>query len=246
MKLEGKVAIVTGAARGIGKATAQRFAREGAWVILADIETEEAQKAAREIDRDGSRCESFFLDACDFDSARQLVAEVHHRHGRIDILVNNAGIVRDVQLLKMTGQDFKSVLDVNLKGAFNCTRAVAPILVDQGSGRILNAASVVALYGNFGQTSYVASKAGVIGMTRVWARELGRKGVCVNAVAPGFIDTRMVDGIPEKVRLELEKKIPLGRLGRPEEVASVYLFLASDEASYINGAVISVDGGVVF
>jgi 3-oxoacyl-[acyl-carrier protein] reductase len=160
-------------------------------------------------------------------------------------LINNAGIVVDAQLSSMSEEQFDAVVSVNLKGTFNCTQAVAPIMIAQGSGRIINVSSVVGLYGNFGQTSYAAAKAGIIGMTKVWARELGRKGVCVNAVAPGFISTDMIRAVPEKVLIQLNGKIPLGRFGRPEEIAGVYVFLASRDAGYINGAVLSVDGGMV-
>jgi 3-oxoacyl-[acyl-carrier protein] reductase len=166
-------------------------------------------------------------------------------YGRIDVLINNAGITNDAQLRKMTAEAFDRVVDVNLKGVFNCTQAVLPAMLDQGSGVILNASSVVAHNGNFGQTNYVATKAGVVGMTKVWARELGRKGIRVNAVAPGFINTRMTDTIPDKVIEKLLERVPMNRLGEPEEIASAYLFLASDEASYINGHALAVDGGTV-
>jgi 3-oxoacyl-[acyl-carrier protein] reductase len=165
--------------------------------------------------------------------------------GKIDILINNAGILRDATLLKMTEEQFDSVLDVNLKGVFNCTKAVAPFMIERGYGRIVQASSVVALYGNFGQTNYVASKSGIIGMTKVWARELGRKGITVNAVAPGFIATEMIESIPENIINAMKEKVPANRFGTVEDVANVYLFLASDEASFVNGAVISVDGGAV-
>jgi len=185
------------------------------------------------------------VDTVDRASLDPAISEVVKAHGHIDILINNAGITRDATLKKMTPEQWKTVIDVNLTGVFNCTQAVAEHMAERGSGRILNAASIVGLYGNFGQTNYVATKSGVIGMTKVWARELGRKGICVNAVAPGFIATEMVGTIPEKVIKGLEEKTPLGRMGTPEDIANAYLFLSSDEANFINGAVISVDGGLV-
>jgi 3-oxoacyl-[acyl-carrier protein] reductase len=175
-----------------------------------------------------------------------MVASVMQRWGRIDALVNNAGIVMDAQLRKMSDVAFDKVIDVNLKGTYNCARAVVDIMVEQGSGVILNASSVVGLYGNFGQTNYAASKFGVIGMAKTWARELGRKGVRANAVCPGFVETPIIGTVPEKVLEALRERVPLGRLARPEEIANVYAFLASDEASYVNGAVIEVGGGAAF
>jgi 3-oxoacyl-[acyl-carrier protein] reductase len=174
-----------------------------------------------------------------------MIAAVKEKFGRLDIVVNNAGIIKDQQLMKTKPEDFDAVIDVNLKGVFNVTQAAAAVMIEKGSGVILNASSVVALYGNFGQTNYVASKAGVIGMTKVWARELGRKGIRVNAVAPGFIETRMTEGIPDKVKDKMIERVPLGRMGSVQEVANVYLWLASDESSYVTGHVLSVDGGAV-
>lgn len=253
-RLKGKVAIITGSAMGIGKATALKFAREGAKVVVCDVVAEAGQAVVDEIAAMGG--EAFFasVDVTSAESVQALVDAVMARWGRVDILVNNAGITRDALLVKvkdgevvdqMSDAAFDAVISVNLKGVFLCTRAVAPIMIRQGGGVILNAASVVGLYGNFGQTNYVATKAGVIGMTRVWARELGRKGIRVNAVAPGFILTDMVKKMPEKVLASMQEKVPLGRLGEPEDIANAYAWLASDEASYINGAVISVDGGIV-
>lgn len=253
-RLRGKVAIITGSAMGIGKATALKFAREGAKVVVCDVMAEAGQAVVDEITGMGS--EAFFVavDVTSAESVQALMDAVMARWGRVDILVNNAGITRDALLVKvkdgelvdqMSEAAFDAVVSVNLKGVFLCTRAVAPIMIRQGSGVILNAASVVGLYGNFGQTNYVATKAGVIGMTRVWARELGRKGIRVNTVAPGFILTDMVKKMPEKVLASMQEKVPLGRLGEPEDIANAYAWLASDEASYINGAIISVDGGIV-
>ncbi|RME09721.1 MAG: beta-ketoacyl-ACP reductase [Ardenticatenia bacterium] len=245
MRLANKTAIITGAAHGIGRATALRFAAEGARVAVADLDAEGAQHVADAIEAQGGTALAVAVNVRDRASVDAMVRTVLDAWGRIDILVNNAGIIRDAQLLKLSPDDFQAVLDVNITGVFHCTQAVAPHMVAQGAGVILNASSVVALYGNFGQTNYVASKSAVIGMTKVWARELGRKGVRVNAVAPGFIETRMTAGIPEKVVAKLLERVPLGRMGTPDEVAAAYLWLASDEASYVNGHVLSVDGGAV-
>lgn len=245
MRLAGKVAIITGAGQGIGKATALRFAQEGAKIAVVDFNEQTGQAVAEEIQGQGGQALFIKTDVARHDQAQQMAQTVSEKFGRIDVLVNNAGILRDAQLVRMTESDFDAVIAVNLKGAFNCTQAVAPIMIEQGSGRIISAASVVGLYGNFGQSNYVASKAGIIGMTKVWARELGRKGICVNAVAPGFISTEMVQSIPQQVIEAMIEKVPLKRMGTPDEVAKVYLFLASDEASYVNGTVLSVDGGVV-
>ncbi len=185
------------------------------------------------------------VNTADAATVQAAVAAVMKDFGQIDILINNAGILRDATLLKMTEQQFDTVLDVNLKGVFNCTKAVAPFMIERKYGRIVQASSVVALYGNFGQTNYVATKAGIIGMTKVWSRELGRKGITVNAVAPGFIATEMIESIPENIMNAMKEKVPANRLGTADEVANVYLFLASDEAAFVNGAVISVDGGAV-
>lgn len=245
MRLKDKVAIVTGAGRGIGLVTAQTFAREGAKVALCDLDLPEVQAAAEEIRKSGGQALAVQANTAKTASVQELLGKVVAEFGRVDILVNNAGIIRDKQLLKMEEADFDAVIEVNLKGVYLCTRHVAEVMAAQGGGVILNASSVVALYGNFGQTNYVASKAGVIGMTKVWARELGRKGIRVNAVAPGFIETRMTEGIPDKVMEKLVEKVPLGRMGKPQDIANAYLWLASDESSYVTGHVLSVDGGAV-
>ncbi len=245
MRLQDRVALITGSARGIGRATALAFAAEGAQVIVCDMDAAGGEQTAADIRTAGGRALFVQVDVTDRASVDALVQAAQAHFGRIDVLVNNAGVLRDRSLLKMTEQDFDFVINVNLKGVFNCTQAVAPLLAAQGSGVILNASSVVGVYGNYGQTNYVASKAGVIGMTRVWARELGPKGVRVNAVAPGFISTEMLAGIPDKVMEELKAKISLRRLGRPEDIANAYVFLASDEAAYITGHVLHVDGGAV-
>ena len=240
-RLDGKVAIVTGGARGIGAETARVFREAGATVIAWDM-GEPAHPDDRKVD---------VTRAAEVAAA---VAAAIAAHRRIDVLVNNAGILRDAQLVKvkdgavvaqMSEGELDAVLNVNLKGVFNCTQAVAPQMIAQGSGRILNASSVVGLYGNFGQTNYVATKAAVIGMTKVWARELGPKGITVNAVAPGFIGTEMVRQMPEKVLAGMVEHTPVRRMGEPRDVALAYLYLASDEASFVNGIVLSVDGGLV-
>ncbi len=231
MRLEGRVAIVTGAGQGIGRQTAMTFAREGAQVVVADIISESGTKVAAEINAAGGKAVFTSVDVTKEESVNDAVKQVVAQFGRIDILVNNAGVLRDARLVKMSDADFDFVINVNMKGVFHFTRAVAPIMIEQGSGVILNASSVVALYGNFGQSSYVASKSGIIGMTKVWARELGPKGIRVNAVAPGFIQTAMLAAVPEKVLAMMRQKTPLRRLDSPQDIASAYLFLASDEAS---------------
>lgn len=244
MKLESRICIVTGAARGIGLATALRFAREGALVIVCDIEPAAVEAAVAQCVAAGGQAEGFTVNVTDREQVDAMVAAVKARHGRIDVLVNNAGITKDARLVKMTQQQFDAVIDVNLRGVFHCSQAVADTMIEQGRGVILNASSVVGIYGNFGQTNYAASKFGVIGFTKTWSRELGPKGIRVNAVAPGFVETPILATIPTKVLDQMRSEVPLQRLGRPEEIASVYAFLASDDASYINGAVIEVSGGL--
>jgi 3-oxoacyl-[acyl-carrier protein] reductase len=241
-RLSGKVALITGGARGIGRATAQAFAAEGARVIVADVDAEAAEATARAL---GGGAIGLAIDVADPASVKSVVATALSRTERIDVLVNNAGITRDASLLKTSDEAWDSVIAVNLSGTFYMTREVAAHMVARGSGAIINASSVVGVYGNFGQSNYVATKSGVIGMTRVWARELGRKGVRVNCIAPGFIATDMTAKMPEDVLEGMKKKTPLGRLGAPEDVARAYVFLASDEASFINGQVLGVDGGLV-
>jgi 3-oxoacyl-[acyl-carrier protein] reductase len=202
------------------------------------------QAAVAQVRAAGGQAMGCVVDVTDRAAIDAMVAEVKAAWGRIDILINNAGITKDARLAKMTSAQFDSVIAVNLKGVFECTQAVAELMVTQGSGSIVNASSVVGLYGNFGQTNYAATKAGVIGFTKTWARELGPKGVRVNAVCPGFIRTPILDTVPDAVKQKMVDKVPLGRLGNPEEIASVYAFLASDDASYLNGAVIEVSGGI--
>ncbi|MDX1327499.1 MAG: beta-ketoacyl-ACP reductase [Arenibacter sp.] len=242
-RLKGKVAIITGGANGIGKVTVKKFLKEGAQVICWDINTEAGNRLLEE--NKGKALKFFKVDTVKITEVEKAVSQIIEEYGIIDILINNAGITRDATLKKMTQEQWQSVLDVNLTGVFNCTQVISNHMVEQGSGKIVNASSIVGLYGNFGQSNYVATKAGVIGLTKVWGRELGRKGINVNAVAPGFIATDMVETIPEKVIVDLESKTPLGRLGKPEDIANAYVFLSSEEASFINGTTLSVDGGLV-
>ncbi|MBI3528549.1 MAG: 3-oxoacyl-ACP reductase FabG [Betaproteobacteria bacterium] len=243
MRLKGKVAIITGSARGIGHATALKFAAEGAKVVVCDLDRKEVDQVVAEIVADGGQAVGFTVNVTDKASIAVMVKGVTDKYGRIDVLVNNAGVVDDAMFRKMSDEQFERVIDINLKGTYNCARAVVDIMIAQNAGVILNASSVVGLYGNFGQTNYSASKFGVIGMAKTWARELGRKGIRANAVCPGFVETMILKSIPEKVMQAMIDRVPLGRLARPEEIANTYAFLASDEASYINGAVIEVSGG---
>jgi len=254
MRLENRVAVITGGAAGIGKATAERFAQEGARIAICDVnqaageamvQALNAQKAVHRFDQ---------VDVTDRQAVQAWIDDVAEQYGQIDVLVNNAGVLRDNLLVKVRGDDlvkqmpeadFDLVIAVNLKGVFNCTQAVAPVMIRQQGGVILNATSVVGLDGNFGQTNYVATKAGVIGMTKVWARELGRYNIRVNAIAPGFTATEMVLAMPDKVLENMKSHTPLGRLGQPRDIANGYLFLASDEAAFITRTVLRVDGGIV-
>ena len=243
--LEGRVALVTGAARGIGAATAVALAEAGARVALVDRDAEGIEKTADAIGRAGSDALAIPADVTDVPAMERAVDTVVAEWGRLDVLVNNAGIVRDATLGKVSDEDWTATLDVNLRGAMIGTRAALRPMCAAGAGRILSATSVVARMGNYGQTAYAASKAGIIGLTRAWARELGPLGITANAVAPGFIDTDMAKGVPEKVLSALLERTAARRLGRPEEVAAVYVFLASDLASFMNGAVVGVDGGLL-
>ncbi|MGI6541058.1 MAG: 3-oxoacyl-ACP reductase FabG [Bacillota bacterium] len=244
MRLDGKVAIITGSGRGLGKEAAFLFAEEGARVVVCDINRQSAEEVALAIVDAGGEAMATMVDVTDSESVQRMVDAAMERFGTIDVLVNNAGITADAQLVKMTEDQWDRVIAVNLKGVYLCTKAVAPIMIAKGSGRIINTSSVVGIYGNFGQSNYVATKAGVIGMTKVWAKELGRKGITVNAVAPGFTMTEMMSTVPEKVLTGIRDRTPLGRLGEPRDIAYAYLYLASNEASFVNGATIQVDGGL--
>jgi 3-oxoacyl-[acyl-carrier protein] reductase len=243
-RLQDKVCIITGAAQGIGLATALKFAREGAKLALWDVTQSGIDEAMRQCREAGAQVEGFVVDVTNRSVVDAAAIGTLERFGHIDVLVNNAGITKDARLQKMTLEQFDRVIDVNLRGVFHCSQSVVGTMVEQGYGTIINASSVVGLYGNFGQTNYAASKFGVIGFTKTWSRELGPKGVRVNAVAPGFVMTHILDSIPEKVLDDMKQRVPLQRLGTPEEIANVYCFLASDEASYLNGAVIEVSGGM--
>lgn len=245
MRLKDKVAIITGAARGIGEATAIKFAEHGAKVVVSDMSLNALSEVMGKIVEMGGEALAYEVNVTDRESVAAMMESVVEKWGTVDIIVNNAGITADSQLLKMEESDFDKVIDVNLKGIFNCGQAAAKIMSENGGGVILNASSVVGLYGNFGQTNYAATKWGVIGITKTWAKELGKKGIRVNAVAPGFTMTPMVAKMPEKVIEMMKGKSPLGKLATPEDIANAYLFLASDEAAFITGTVLSVDGGVV-
>jgi 3-oxoacyl-[acyl-carrier protein] reductase len=251
MRLTDRVCLITGGAAGIGKATALRFVEEDAQVVICDVNQEAGREAKAELGADAA---FYQVDVTDRQAVQTWVDDVAARYDRIDVLINNAGVMRDNMLVRvkegqlvkqMPEQDFDLVIAVNLKGVFNCTQAVAPYMIKQGSGVILNATSIVGLDGNFGQTNYVATKAGVVGMTKVWARELGRYNIRVNAVAPGFTLTEMVLQMPKDILEKMAARAPLGRMGDPRDIANAYLFLASDEASFISGTVLRVDGGIV-
>ncbi|MDH5163513.1 3-oxoacyl-ACP reductase FabG [Heyndrickxia oleronia] len=245
MRLKDKVAIITGAANGIGFAAAKRFAEEGAKVVIADFNEAEGVMRQTELNEEGYDVIFVQVDVSNKDSVGMMVEQVVSTFGTVDILINNAGITRDAMLTKMKQEDFQQVLDVNLTGVFNCTQAVAPFMIDQGKGKIVSTSSVSGVYGNVGQTNYAAAKAAIIGMTKTWAKELGRKGINVNAVAPGFTETNMVATVPEKVVEAMKASIPMHRLGKPEDIANAYLFLASNESDYVNGIVLHVDGGIM-
>jgi 3-oxoacyl-[acyl-carrier protein] reductase len=245
MRLQDKVAIITGAANGLGLSAAEIFACEGAKVALTDFNVEQGTQRANELREKGYDVTFFQVNVADRQSVEKMVNNVKEVYGGIDILVNNAGITRDAMVWKLSVEDFQKVIDVNLTGVFHCTQAVLPTMIEKGWGRIINTSSVSGVYGNIGQTNYAAAKAAVVGMTKSWAKELGRKGINVNAVAPGFINTAMTAKVPEKVLDQLKKTIPLDRLGEPEDIGYAYLFLASNESNYVNGTVLHVDGGIM-
>jgi len=251
MRLKDKVALITGGAAGIGKATAQLFAKEGAKVVICDVDEERGQALAAEL---GGECSFYKVNVADRQAVQESVDDVVEKYCRIEDLINNAGVRRDALLVKvkegelvseMSEENFDLVISVNLKGVFNCSQAVAPVMIRQREGAIINATSIVGLDGNFGQTNYVATKAGVVGMTKVWARELGRHNIRVNAIAPGFVLTEMVKQMPERILDNMKQHTPLRRLGQPLDIANGYLYLASDDATYVSGTVLRIDGGIV-
>jgi 3-oxoacyl-[acyl-carrier protein] reductase len=242
MRLAKKIALITGGANGIGLATAKRFAKEGARIILWDV-SDKGNDVVEQLKKEGHEAIFKKVSVTNDGEVQKAVAEAREHFGRIDILINNAGITKDRTLLKMSKQEWDDVIAVNLTGVFHCTQAVAPIMKEQNYGRIVSASSNVAIRGNYGQTNYVATKSAIIGMTKVWAMELGRFGVTVNCIAPGFIQTAMTDAMPEDVRKQSITHIPLGTWGVPEDIANGYLYLASDEASFVSGICLTIDGG---
>lgn len=244
MKLAGKVALVTGGAQGIGKAVALLLARNGADIVVSDINLEKAEETAKEVQALGRKALATKVDVAAFGDVEKMVETILTQFGKVDILVNNAGIARDKLILRMTEEDWDAVLNINLKGTFNCTKAVVRHMSKQKSGKIVNIASVVGEMGNAGQGNYAASKAGVIGFTKTIAREFAQRGINVNAIAPGYIETPMTDALSDKVKEELKRLIPMDRLGKPEDVAEAVLFLVSESANYITGQVLNVNGGI--
>lgn len=242
MRLSGKIALITVGANGIGLATVDRFAKEGAKIILWDV-SDKGGDVVERLKKDGHEAIFKRISVTSQNDVQEAVEEARKHFGRIDILINNAGITKDRTLLKMSRQEWDDVISVNLTGVFNCTQAVAPIMKEQSYGRIVSASSNVAIRGNYGQTNYVATKSAIIGMTKVWAMELGRFGITVNCIAPGFIHTAMTDAMPEEVRKNSLAHIPIGHWGVPEDIANGYLYLASDEASFVSGICLTIDGG---
>jgi len=242
MRLQNKIAIITGGANGIGEATVRLFAKEGAKISIWDM-SDKGQQLAEALTEKGFEVSFIKLSVADRNAVVNAVRELKEKYGRIDILINNAGITRDKTLAKMAPEDWDEVIAVNQTGVFNCTQAVAEVMKENRYGRIVTAASNVGLRGNFGQTNYVATKAAVIGMTKVWALELGKYGITCNSIAPGFIETEMTKAIPEQIKNQMMPMIPLGYWGKPKDIAYGYLFLASDEAAYVNGNCLVIDGG---
>jgi len=244
LDLKGRVAIVTGGAQGIGKSIATQLALAGANVVIADMAEEMAKSTAKEISQKGSEAVSIVVDVSSFSSVEEMVKKTLDKFGRIDILINNAGITRDALVMRMKEEDWDMVLDINLKGAFNCIKIVSPIMMKQRFGKIVNIASIVGINGNAGQANYSASKGGLIALTKTCAKELASRQINVNAVAPGFIQTSMTERLSQEVREKLSSQIPLGKIGNPDDVANAVLFLVSEKSSYITGEVIKVDGGM--
>jgi 3-oxoacyl-[acyl-carrier protein] reductase len=245
VRLENKVAIITGAANGIGLEAAKLFTKEGAKVVLADYDEKTGSEQAEDLRSYGADVLFAQVNVADRASVDRMVQQTVNTFGKVDILINNAGITRDAMLTKMPIEDFQRVIDVNLTGVFHCTQAVVPYMIENGKGKIVVTSSVSGVYGNIGQTNYAATKAGVIGMVKSWAKELGRKGINVNAVAPGFTETNMVATVPEKVIQQLVATVPLQRLGKPADIAKAYLYLASEDSDYVTGTVLHVDGGIM-
>lgn len=245
MRLQGKTALITGGAAGIGRETAALFAQEGARVIIADYNKQQGEEAIQALLQKGADAHFIEVDVSDSGSVTKMAAEALAQYGAVDVLINNAGITQDRTLAKMTEEEWHRVIQVNLNGVFYCTKALIHSMIERGIGKIISTASIVGVHGNIGQTNYAAAKAGIIGMTKTWAKELGPKGIQANAVAPGFIETGMVANMPEKVVQQMLEKIPLRRLGQPIDVANAYLFLASSESDYVNGTVLEVNGGLV-
>jgi len=245
MRLKGKVALITGGARGIGKSIGLLFAKEGADITVADVNLEEAQKTAAEIEALGVKSLALAMDVTDYAKVEEAVNKILDKLGKVDILVNNAGITKDNLILRMSQAEWDAVLGVNLKGSFNCLKAVSRSMLKQHSGKIINVASIIGIVGNAGQANYSASKAGIIALTKSAAKEFSSRNINVNAVAPGFIQTDMTARLPEELKLKMKEAIPLGRFGSADDIAATCLFLASEEASYITGQTIVVDGGMV-
>jgi len=245
MRLKDKVALITGGARGIGRAIAMAFAREGADIVVADVNQEEAEKTARDIEALARKSLAIPMDVTNYLKVEEAINKILDKFGKVDILVNNAGITRDGLLLRMNEAEWDAVIDVNLKGTFNCTKAVSKAMIKQRSGKIINIASIIGIIGNVGQANYSASKAGIIALTKTAAKELASRNINVNAVAPGFIQTDMTAGLSEDIKQKMKEAIPLNKFGSPDDVAAVCLFLASEDANYITGQTIVVDGGMV-
>lgn len=245
MRLKDKVVVITGGANGIGAVTASLFGERGAKLAIVDFDEQAGEKKVKELEESGVDAVFFQVDVADHEDVKDVAKRVLDRFEKVDVLINNAGITKDSMLLKLEAADFQKVIDINLTGVFNCTQAFIPSMLAQGKGKIINTSSIAGVGGNVGQTNYSASKAGIVGMTRTWAKEFGRSGINVNAVAPGFIETDMIDTIPSKILAQIKMMTSSPRLGTPTDVANAYLFLASDESDFVNGTVLEVDGGML-